>query len=319
MAYKLKELYITGVIAVVNAYLPVSNVVDYFLFYGPQIVTNLVLFLLIFIFLFCIGYLIGLLVSVGVRQILFFDRVQSNILKYGATSKSTWSSMVRFFAEFTKWIIVLGFLSITELKVLWDIFDFVWALFVFSFISMVGILLGDIVYKLLKDGLIALGLEDGLKTYNIANSFGGVPASNILASIGKWYVVILFVSSGLAYFPGGSDFGLYTFMNSLVVKYVPQFISGVLIVLASLAAANFVGNRLKQDNVPFSDVLALGAEVVIIFFGIVIALPEFGVEDVSILADSFKILMFGVALGFAIAFGFGLKDSVSRMAEKLSR
>lgn len=303
--------------------LPVLTNVTYLFQRGPEIFGSLLLILVILGFLLSLGYLIGYVIAISLKRILLLASVQSQLIKSGATSASAWASIASFIAEAAQWLTVTAVLSLSQslfnqLTVFVDLFTFAWTLFVFVLLAVAGLLLGGIVYKLLKEGFVALGLEEELKRFNVADSVGVVPVSSILASIGKWYVVILFVSTGMGYFPLPAEFGLYAFMNALVV-YVPHVIFGFIVLLVALISANFVSNRIKYRNLPFSDILALGFEVVIIFFGIVLALPEFGVKDVSIIADSFKILMIGVAVGLAIAMGFGLKDSVSRMAEKLSK
>jgi hypothetical protein len=303
--------------------LPVLTNVTYLFQRGPEIFGSLLLILVILGFLLSLGYLIGYVTAISLRRLLLLASVQSRLIKSGATSASAWASIAGFIAEAAQWLTVTAVLSLSQslfnqLTVFVDVFTFAWTLFIFLLLAIAGLLLGGVVYKLLKEGFVTLGLEEELKKFNVADSVGVVPVSSILASIGKWYVVILFVSTGMGYFPMPADFGLYKFMNALV-DYVPHVIFGSIVLLVALIAANFLSNRIKYRNLPFSDILALGFEAVIIFFGIVLALPEFGIKDVSIIADSFKILMIGVAVGLAIAMGFGLKDSVSRMAEKLSK
>jgi hypothetical protein len=297
---------------------PVLDTVSYFVQRGPDILGYIMLIVVILLFLFAIGYILGYVIAIALKRLLSLDVIKTKLVKYGASSASAWDSMAGFVSESARWLTVAAILSLTELKVFVDLFTFAWELFVFLLLAIVGLLLGGVVYKLLKEGFVAVGLEDELKKFNVADSVGLVPVSSLLASIGKWYVVILFVSTGMRYFPMPAEFGLYKFMNALV-DYVPQVIFGVIILLVALISANFLSNRIKYRNMPFSDMLALGVEAVIIFFGIVLALPQFGIKDVSIIADSFKILMIGVAVGLAIAMGFGLKDSVSRMAEKLNK
>lgn len=297
---------------------PVLDTVTYFVQRGPDLLGYMLLIVAILAFLFALGYLLGIVIAAALKRLLLLESIKSKLVKYGASSAGTWASLAGFIAESARWLTVAAILSLTELRVFLDLFMFAWSLFVFVLLAVAGLLLGGVVYKLFKEGFVALGLEEELKKFNVSDSVGLVPISSILASIGKWYVVILFVSTGMGYFPLPAQFGLYAFMNSLVV-YVPHVIFGFIVLLSALILANFMSNRIKYRNMPFSDMLALGFEAVIIFFGIVLALPEFGIKDVSIIADSFKILMIGVAVGLAIAMGFGLKDSVSKMAEKFSK
>lgn len=274
-----------------------------------------VILAVVLVLLFIAGYLIGSVISIILKRVLMLEQIQVKLVKYGATTTSIWKSIVEFLAVASKWLTVFAALSLSGIPLFTDLFTFAWIVYVFAVLVVAGLLLGSILYKVLKSAFVTVGLEEGLKKYNVADSFGGVSLSSILASIAKWYVFIAFITAGLG-LVFGSDAILTRIMEGLM-DYIPEAILGFFVVMMALIFGNFVGNRIKYEKVPFSDMIGLAFEIVFIFFGIVLALPKFGIQDVSILADSFKILMVGAAIGLAIALGFGLKDSVSRMAGKL--
>ncbi len=269
----------------------------------------------VFIVVSLLGYILGSIASIIVRKILMIERIQNTLVKYGAITSSMWASIVKFISLYMTVLVLTALLTVIELTILRELFYFIWNLFLFTVLVILGLLLGGVFYKFLRDALTTMGLEEGLKKYNIADSLGGIPISVLLANIVKWYVLITFISAGLQIVSTNKEFVLYKVMEGLM-EYIPHAILGFLVIFAALIFANFVGNRIKYEKAIFSDVLALGVEVVIIFFGIVLALPKFGIENVSVMEDSFKIMTFGIALGIAIALGLGLKDAIASASKR---
>ena len=106
--------------------------------------------------------------------------------------------------------------------------------------------------------------------------------------------------------------------------YIPQAILGLLVLLFSLVIGDFASANIKKEKLEFASFLGLGVEILIIFFGLVFALPYlFGqqntytfMESLKVMTESFKYLMMGVALGVAFEVGLGLKDSIKDIKKK---
>ena len=99
--------------------------------------------------------------------------------------------------------------------------------------------------------------------------------SSILAGIVKWYIIMLFVGQGTTKL--GLE-KLTLFMDNLL-EYIPNAILGILVIIVALMIANFMSMRIKRRKLEFGEILSLGMEAIVIFFGIVLALPKFGVEN----------------------------------------
>lgn len=261
------------------------------------------------IILFLIGYIVGMVVSKLLQKVLGAAELEKTLVRYGATTSNLWASITEFVSQYIKWYIVVGALNVLEISVLSYLLVFMSNLLWFIVLLVVGLMLGGIVFKVVKNGLVTVGVEAELEKHKIAHAFGGIELSSILAGIIKWYLVLLFAAQGIA------KLGLprlSMFVDGLL-DYIPSAILGVLVLLVALLIAKFVGVRLMARKLAFAEILALGAEAVIIFFGIVLALPKFGVVNVGILEDSFKILAAGLSLGLAIAIGLGLKEPISKI------
>lgn len=263
--------------------------------------------------LFVFAYLIGWIVSKVVSRILKFEKLEDIVIKYGAMRSKLWEDTINFLTFYTKWFVVVGILTLTDIPLITHgIYPFMNQLFWFIVLVILGLIIGGFVSKFIRDISMDFGWEDKLVKYGLADALGDIPITSLLTGIVKWYIVLIFIAQGVEQFelPVLEDF-----MNKLMM-YIPQAILGGLIILFALMIADYTGDRIKQRKVSFAETLALLVEIVIVFLGLVIALPHFGVFNVSILEDSFKIFIAGISLAIAIAFGLGLKDSISRIVQK---
>jgi len=303
-----------------------------------DLIFTLVMMTIIFVISAIVGYIIGRIISVFVRKILTTERMKEKLIKYGAISSDLWKSVVGFISAYTTLLItafiVTGTFDLLDEHVLDPVFNVVWNIFLFLIFAIIGYMVGGVVYKVVKDTLVSMNLEDELKRYKVADSFGGIQISTILAIIAKWYVFVIVVTfiiseiTGIQYSVAGDtatqyvvadkNFPLYRIMD-LLYNYIPNAILGFLVLGTALMFSNFVGNKVRYYKLVFSDTIALGVEIAIIFFGIVLALPKFGITNIQVLEYSFLILMAGISLGLAIAIGLGLRESVSHMVKKYEK
>lgn len=276
--------------------------------------------LLALVIAFLVGYTIGYIISKAFSRILLVDNLQKTLVRFGAVTTKLWGSIVNLIEHYVIWWVVFFsvssvLVSMYNITVMKELVDFLSNIGWFIALTVIGLLLGGALYKIIKDALEAIGLEAELEKHKISDSLGGISLSTILAGIVKWFIILLFLGQGV------KKVGLFDLGNWMdrLLNYIPRAILGILVILASLILATFIAKRIKFRGVAFADLLAVSTEVIIIFFGIVLALPHFGVTNVAILEYSFLLLIAGVSIGLAIALGLGLKDSVARASEKIVR
>jgi hypothetical protein len=290
---------------------------------------NLIWAILVFLLLFLIGYVLGYIVSRILKRILLIDSIQTTLIKLGATTTSMWKSIVEISAQYSIWLVLFYILTLTEKIVDFPItkqfFDgFIVPLTALVISILVGLLAGSILGKLAKDALVAIGTEDGLKRYHLADSIGGVPVSSVLSVIVKWYVFLLSLTVVIEYLLGKA---IITLMLTDLLGYVPNAILGLLVLLVSLMVADFAANRIRERKLSFGELLAIAVEVIVVFFGVVLALPRFFNIDnpyvflasLTVITGSFLILMVGISFGLAIAIGLGLKNHIAEMGETIKK
>ncbi|RLI95330.1 MAG: hypothetical protein DRO90_00525 [Candidatus Altiarchaeales archaeon] len=281
----------------------------------------------IFILSAIIGYMVGYIASVILRRLLLREKVQEVLIKYGATTSNLWKSIVNFLSTCS--LLLVGSAVITGIFILIgepifnEVFLFVWNTYLFILFVIMGYLISGVSCKFVKDVLSSINFEEELKKYKVSESFGGIPISTIIATVVKWYVFVIVVTFIILEITtmgslADKNFVLYRIMN-LLYDYIPNALLGFVVLSISLISANFVGNKIKSYKLVFSDTIALGVEIAIIFFGIVLALPHFGIKNVQILEYSFLLLMGGISLGLAIAIGLGLKESVAHISRRYEK
>jgi hypothetical protein len=279
-----------------------------------------------------LSYFMALFMSVTFKKIMVVREIEEFLIRYGAMTSKLWHQTAGFITQYLKWyltfiIAVIGFdmvlnlmtspaiaLRLGEVAFIDWVSDLLNGILWFIILTVAGLIAGGIVFKLVKEVMLGFGVEEKLSRHGLEGSFGGLNLSNILSGIAKWYIVLLFMNEGIQKLRLQV---LSNFITSLV-DYIPDAIVGVLIVLISLMISRFTADRVRARKLAGSEHLAFAVELMIVFFGVVLALPVLvaGI-DVSILTDSFKLLVAGFSLAFAIAFGLGLKDVVSEKARKI--
>ena len=146
---------------------------------------------------------------------------------------------------------------------------------------------------------------------------GGLEAdtADLLALLAYWMVilaalVIAFNGLGLTYI---------TDLIGRVVLFVPKVIVAVLILAFGAYFAAFIGGTVAAycRNVGIRDAELLGrlARYAIVTFVVLIALDQVNVGG-DIIRQSFLILLAGIVLALALAFGLGGRDWAARMLER---
>jgi len=273
---------------------------------------------LMLLLLFVGGYILGSIVGGIARRVLRTNKLQELFVKYGAMTSGSWSEITGFLGQYVKWLIVifvLSFYDAIEMQML-ALLDLALKFLFFIVLLVIGWILAGVLYKIIREVIENIGLEKGFKKYGVSDALGGMDIPHIFATLIKFYVFLLFAWQGVAWL------GLEIFSGFMdeLMGYVPGLILGLIIIIVSLIVADFAGDRLKKKKkAPFAAGIALVAEVIIVIFGVTLALPKFGFEDIEIIKWSFLIIVLCLGIGLAIAMGLGLKDSFARVGKKYEK
>lgn len=175
-------------------------------------------------------------------------------------------------------------------------------------VLLIGYLIAHIVGSLIERVLIKVKFDKWvLEKTRLRIHVGAVKLSELFALIAKWYVFILFLP------PAANIIKLEPLAGFLMklAEWIPQLILAIIIGLIGFIAADYIANKVRQTKAKGCRPLASLARAVVLIFTILLVLDQIGVE-ISIAKNSFLIILAGISLGFALAFGLGLKDEAKK-------
>ena len=163
--------------------------------------------------------------------------------------------------------------------------------------------LGSLVRLLLEKA----GLNKYMEKHKMSASVGHIRASNIFGEVIKWYVFIIFIQAAVDLLSLGT---LSAVLTSFVL-WLPNVIVAAVVIIFGIGIAHYVALKVEEHTeVKGTAFLSRILKMVIIFMVIVVSLSQIGV-DVSIIENSFLILVGALGLGVAIALGIGLGKNLN--------
>jgi len=189
-------------------------------------------------------------------------------------------------------------------------------------ILIVGWLVARIIKRLLEALLKAVrfdtltdkaGISGILKKGNLK-----ITATEVISGLVYWLVIIMvlvMVVNALG-LPKASD------VLSSLFAYVPKVIGALFVLIVAMFLASFVSSIVQtaagNANLPRPELFAGVSRWAIIIFAATIALGELGIGTLLV-TTTFNIILGGVVLGLALAFGLGGKDAAAKFIDELMK
>ncbi len=145
-----------------------------------------------------------------------------------------------------------------------------------------------------------------------------VSAREVVSGLVYWLVVImvLVMAVDALGLPKASD------VLTSLFEYVPKVITALLVLVVAVFLASFVSGIVRtaagNANLPKPEIFAGVSRWAIIIFAATISLGELGIAP-FLVATTFNIILGGVCLALAIAFGLGGKDAAAKYLEELRK
>jgi len=174
---------------------------------------------------------------------------------------------------------------------------------------LLGWFLGHVVRKVIdRTGVV----KHLVKKLDLQREVGNWNFSELAALLVKWYVFVVFLNPAaqVVELPQLAAF------FSAVALWLPNVILAVLIALAGFVVAEYLQKKIQQVKNKKKSLLAASAKVLTIIFTVIIALRQIGVA-VDIAETGFLIVLAGIMLGLALAFGFALRDDAKELIKDL--
>lgn len=173
----------------------------------------------------------------------------------------------------------------------------------------------DWLLKLIRFDALAdkAGISEILRKGNLE-----ISAREVISSIIYWLVIImvLVMTVDALGLPKSSD------VLSSLFDYVPKVIAALLVLIVAMFLASFVSGLVRtaagNANLPKPQILAGISRWAIIIFAITISLEQLGIAPLLVTA-TFNIILGGICLALALAFGLGGKDAAAKYLEELKQ
>jgi hypothetical protein len=190
--------------------------------------------------------------------------------------------------------------------------------------ALIILIVGWIVAKIIKgiiDGLLKTirfdaladkaGVSEVLKKGNLK-----ISAREVVSGLVYWLIMImvLVMTVDALGLPKASD------VLASLFAYIPKVIAALLVLVVAMFLASFVSGIVQtaagNANMPRPELFAGVCRWAIIIFAVTIALEELGIATLLVTA-TFNIILGGICLALALAFGLGGKDAAARFLEEL--
>ncbi len=145
-----------------------------------------------------------------------------------------------------------------------------------------------------------------------------VSAREVVSGIVYWLIIImvLVMTVDALGLPKASD------VLASLFDYVPNVIAALLVLVVAMFLASFVSGIVRtaagNANMPKPDILAGVSRWAIIIFAVTVALEQLGIAPLLVSA-TFNIILGGIVLALALAFGLGGKDAAAKYIDELKK
>jgi len=145
-----------------------------------------------------------------------------------------------------------------------------------------------------------------------------ISAREVVSSIVYWLIIImvLVMTVDALGLPKASD------VLSSLFAYVPKVIAALLVLVVAMFLASFVSGIVRtaagNANLPKPEIFAGISRWAIIIFAVTISLEQLGIAPLLV-TGTFNIILGGVCLALALAFGLGGKDAAAKYLEELRK
>ncbi len=192
--------------------------------------------------------------------------------------------------------------------------EFLPKLLVALLLLLVGVVVARVISKLV--GKLVDMIESSKVVEESLAKLGSKPIDidGIVALFTKWAILIVFLSAAV------DVLGLQVLTNTFdsLVAFVPNILAASVVAGLTLVAGNvvydLVSQTAKKARVKAYNGLGNAARVVVYVFGLPLAVAQLGL-DVTLLTNNITVIVAGVTLAFALAFGLGGREVAGKLLD----
>ncbi len=185
---------------------------------------------------------------------------------------------------------------------------------------ILGALVAKLVENLVRKGLELLGVNKFKKNKTVEKTLKntGLEADfvAIAGRISFWVVILIFALTA------AEVLGLNAMRDVIreLLAYLPNIFAAVIVLTVTIAGARLLRDAvvaaLTRMSVDYARPVASFSYYVLLVFGTLMAIDQLGF-DTTILTNNITIIVAGVVLALALAFGLGGRDVAGRIVERV--
>lgn len=176
-------------------------------------------------------------------------------------------------------------------------------------ILIVGFVAGKVVGAALEEILARTKVDDYVKVKKAE-----FKVSHVFTLVVKWVIYLVFVQQA------ASALGV-TVISAFVgevVAFIPPALTAMIVIAAGYAIARYIEGLVSESDFAYAHLMSRVFFFMIVYISIALALPKVGL-DPGLVNSILLIIVASLGLGFAIALGLGLKDTIAEVAREHSR
>ncbi len=186
-------------------------------------------------------------------------------------------------------------------------------------ILLIGGLIAKLIERVLVQGLKLISLDRVADQLQLSSMLakGGIrrKLSELIGAIVYWIVILAFVMTAL----NALNLTVAAELFQHIVAFLPNVIAAVFILIVGIFAAAFLATTVRtaasNSGIAQAPLLGQAVQATMIIFAVVAALKQLQIQFVG---EVFLIILAGISLGCALAFGLGCKDLAGRWASDLA-
>ncbi len=183
-------------------------------------------------------------------------------------------------------------------------------------ILLIFYIVAKVVRKLIGKMLPKSGVDRAVKSGKygeyVTQYASGFTPSKVIAAIAFWFILLTGVILAL------STLGIAALTNAIaaIVAYLPNVIAAILIMVVAIAIAGVVGGAIAKlmGDTALGKIAAGAIPVLVITVAIFMALVQLEIA-VEIVTGMFYIVLGGIVLAMALAFGLGGRNAAQRLLD----
>ena len=179
---------------------------------------------------------------------------------------------------------------------------------------LIGVIIARVVGKLVNTVLSAVEKNKYTKKFFDAIEIKMVSISDITSLFLRYAVVLIFVNAAV----GVLGLAVLSDTFNAILAFVPKILAAVVVaglaLVASSVVQNIVSESANKAKIKSYKTLASVSRILVLVFGFPLAAAQLGL-DLTIINNNITVVMAGVMLAFAIAFGLGGRDTAGKIVD----